>query len=71
MEHFLAPTPKEGQIVVVNNLQVHKSAKVREIIEGVGAEVLFLPPQSPDLDPIGRSVLEGEGHPAPDRSPHS
>ena len=51
MEHFLAPTPKEWLIVVVNNLQVHKSAKVREIIEGVVAEVLVLHPKSLDLVP--------------------
>jgi hypothetical protein len=44
VEHFLAPTLESGQIMVMDNLQVHKSKRVRELIEGVGAEVLFLPP---------------------------
>lgn len=44
MEHFLCPTLKEGQIVVMDNLQVHKSSRVRELIEDRGASVLFLPP---------------------------
>jgi len=52
VKHFLAPTLKEGQVVVMDNLQVHKSARVRELIEGAGAEVLFLPPYSPDFSPI-------------------
>ena len=52
VEHFLLPTLKEGQIVVMDNLQVHKSLKVRELIEGAGASVLFLPSYSPDFSPI-------------------
>ena len=36
----------------MDNLQVHKSRRVKELIEGVGAEVLFLPPYSPDFSPI-------------------
>ena len=43
VKHFLVPTLKTGQIVVLDNLQVHKSLKVRELIEGAGASVLFLP----------------------------
>ncbi len=46
------PTLKEGQVVVMDNLQVHKSKKVRKLIESVGASVLFLPPYSPDFSPI-------------------
>ena len=41
IEHFLAPTLKDGQVMVMDNLQVHKSRRVKEIIEGAGAEVLF------------------------------
>ena len=52
VKHFLAPALKEGQVVVMDNLQVHKSVRVRELIEGTGAEVLFLPPYSPDFSPI-------------------
>ena len=61
MEHFLAPTLKEGQIVVMDNLQVHKSARVRELVEGAGAEVLFLPPYSPDLNPIEEAFSRVKG----------
>jgi transposase len=43
---------KEGEVMVMDNLQVHKSRRVKEIIEGAGAEVLFLPPYSPDFNPI-------------------
>ncbi len=52
VEHFLVPILKEGQVVVMDNLQVHKSLRVRELIEGAGASVLFLPPYSPDFSPI-------------------
>lgn len=52
VEHFLLPTLKRGQIVLIDNLQVHKSAKVKELIGQAGAEILFLPPYSPDFSPI-------------------
>ena len=52
VKHFLVPTLKIGQIVVLDDLQVHKSLKVRELIEGAGASVLFLPSYSPDFSPI-------------------
>jgi transposase len=49
---ILAPTLKSGDIVMWDNLSVHKSARAREAIEARGAEVLDLPPYSPDLNPI-------------------
>ncbi len=52
VKHFLLPTLKEGQVVVMDNLQAHKSARVRNLIESAGASVLFLPPYSPDFSPI-------------------
>jgi transposase len=52
VKHFLLPTLKKGQIIVMDNLQVHKSLKVRGLIEGAGASVLFLPSYSPDFSPI-------------------
>jgi len=52
LRHFLLPTLKEGQVVVMDNLQAHKSTRVRKLIESVGASVLFLPPYSPDFSPI-------------------
>ena len=61
IEHFLAPTLKDGQVVVMDNLQVHKSRRVKEIIEGAGAEVLFLPPYSPDFSPIEETFSKVKG----------
>jgi len=52
VEHFLAPSLKEGQVLVFDNLGAHKPQRVRELIEARGAEVLFLPSYSPDLNPI-------------------
>jgi transposase len=50
--HRLAPTLKPGQIVVVDNLKVHDSDRARAAIEAQGAQLWFLPPYSPDLNPI-------------------
>jgi transposase len=52
VEQCLAPTLKRGDIVVMDNLPVHKVAGVQEAIEAVGATLLYLPPYSPDLNPI-------------------
>jgi transposase len=46
------PTLTEGDIVVMDNLKPHKAAGVREAIEAAGAKLLYLPPYSPDLNPI-------------------
>lgn len=51
-EQFLVPTLRPGDIVVLDNLSSHKVSGVREAIEQVGARVLYLPPYSPDLNPI-------------------
>ena len=48
----LVPTLHEGDIVVMDNLSSHKVSGVREAINAVGARVLYLPPYSPDLNPI-------------------
>jgi transposase len=52
IEGFLAPTLKPGQLVVMDNLGAHRPKRVRELIEGRGCELLYLPPYSPDLNPI-------------------
>jgi len=52
----LAPSLKAGQVVVMDNLSAHKSEEVRELIEDRGCEVLFLPPYSPDYNPIEESL---------------
>ena len=52
MEQILAPSLTAGQIVVMDNLSIHKGAKVRSAIEARGCQLLFLPSYSPDLSPI-------------------
>jgi transposase len=52
VEHFLCPKLKDGQLVVMDNLQVHKTKRVRELIEGRGCSLVFLPSYSPDFNPI-------------------
>lgn len=50
--NVLAPTLRAGDIVVMDNLQCHKSPRVRAALAAVGATPLYLPPYSPDLNPI-------------------
>lgn len=52
VEQFLAPTLAPGDIVIMDNLGSHKVAGVRQAIEAAGAMLLYLPPYSPDLNPI-------------------
>ena len=52
VQHVLAPTRQPGQIVGLDNLRQHKSARVREVIEARGASIWFLPTYSPDFNPI-------------------
>jgi transposase len=52
VEQILLPTLETGDIVVMDNLSAHKNQKVRDLIESVGARLWFLPPYSPDLNPI-------------------
>ena len=52
LKRALAPTLGRGQVVVMDNLSSHKGAWVRELIEGRGCELIYLPPYSPDLNPI-------------------
>jgi transposase len=52
VEHILAPSLEAGQIVVLDNLSAHKGARVRQLIEERGCELLFLPAYSPDYSPI-------------------
>jgi transposase len=52
LEKVLVPSLKAGQVVVMDNLSSHKGSRVRELIEGRGCELLYLPPYSPDLNPI-------------------
>ena len=52
IEQVLVPTLSPGDIVIMDNLRSHKVAGVREAIEATGAQLLFLPPYSPDFSPI-------------------
>jgi transposase len=52
LRRFLCPTLKPGDIVIADNLSSHKNEDVRKAIEDVGATILYLPPYSPDFNPI-------------------
>ena len=52
VEWLLAPQLKPGDTVIMDNLSSHKSAAVQKAIETKGAKLIFLPPYSPDLNPI-------------------
>lgn len=52
IKYFLAPELGHGQIVVMDNLSVHKSKRIEQLIEETGATLLFPPPYSPDFNPI-------------------
>jgi predicted outer membrane repeat protein len=52
VEQFLVPTLKEGDIVIMDNLGSHKGGAIRAAIRAAGARLFFLPPYSPDLNPI-------------------
>jgi transposase len=52
LEQVLCPRLLSGQIVVMDNLSAHKDAQVRTLIEQTGAQLLYLPPYSPDFNPI-------------------
>jgi transposase len=52
VEQVLVPTLKPGDIVVMDNLPAHKPEPIRNAIEQAGAELRYLPPYSPDLNPI-------------------
>lgn len=52
VERFLCPALEPGRIVVVDNPQVHKTERARELIEGRGCRLVFLPSYSPDFNPI-------------------
>ena len=56
VEQVLVPTLKPDDVVIMDNLRVHKMAAVRQAIEAAGAKLLFIPPYSPDLNPIELAV---------------
>jgi transposase len=52
LKEVLAPSLEPGHVVVMDNLSAHKGERVRQIIEHRGCELLYLPPYSPDFNPI-------------------
>jgi transposase len=52
VEQVLIPTLSPGDVVILDNLPAHKGAAAREAVEAAGAKLLFLPPYSPDFNPI-------------------
>ena len=62
LQQCLVPMLRPGDIVVMDNLSSHKSDEVREIIEAAGAKLLFLPPYSPDFNPIEQAFSKLKAH---------
>jgi transposase len=58
VEQVLVPTLRPGDVVVLDNLAVHKQPEVRTMIEAVGAHLRFLPPYSPDFNPIEQAFAK-------------
>jgi transposase len=61
LEEVLCPALRPGQIVVMDNLSVHKNRSVRDLIESRGCELWFLPAYSPDLNPIEEAFSKAKG----------
>ena len=61
VEKVLVPTLRAGQVMVMDNLSAHKGEKVSELIEARGCELLYLPPYSPDLNPIEEAFSKVKG----------
>ena len=62
VEQMLAPTLRPGDSVIMDNLPAHKVAGVRQAIEAKGAELLYLPPYSPDFNPIENAFAKLKSH---------
>jgi transposase len=62
VRELLLPALRPGQVVVMDNLSVHKGAAIRRLIEGAGCRLLFLPPYSPDLAPIEHAFSKIKAH---------
>ena len=61
VEKVLAPSLRRGQIVVLDNLSAHKSERARKLVKGRGCQLLFLPPYSPDFNPIEEAFSKIKG----------
>ena len=61
LEGALVPSLRPGQVVVMDNLSAHKGGRVKEIVEAAGCDLLYLPPYSPDLNPIEQAFSKVKG----------
>jgi transposase len=61
-KQMLAPVLRPGHLVIMDNLAAHKVAGVRQVIEACGATLLYLPPYSPDLNPIENAFAKLKAH---------
>ena len=61
LERALCPSLSPGRVVVMDNLSAHKGGRVRELVEGAGCELYYLPPYSPDLNPIEQAFSKLKG----------
>ncbi len=61
VEKVLAPSLRDGRVVVMDDLSAHEGERVRGLIEGRGCELLFLPPRPPDFNPIEEAFAKIEG----------
>lgn len=55
LNQVLIPELKPGQVIILDNASFHKSAKTKELIESAGCKLLYLPPYSPELNPIEKT----------------
>lgn len=62
VEQFLVPSLVPGQVVVLDNLSVHKGERVRHLIAAAGCSLLFLPAYSPDFNPIELAFAKLKAH---------
>ncbi len=62
LEDVLCPTLRKGQVVVMDNLSSHKGERVRDLIEAKGCELIYLPPYSPDYNPIEQAFSKLKGY---------
>jgi transposase len=61
VEEALLPGLRAGQVVVMDNLSAHKGERIRRLIEGKGCELVYLPPYSPDFNPIEQAFSKVKG----------
>ena len=61
VERVLVPSLRRGQIVVMDNLFAHKGERIRRLVESAGCELLYLPPYSPDFNPIEEAFSKVKG----------